>query len=99
MAREKKQDVITIRVSDDYKTTLKQKAKDVGMDLSKYVINCINSNRTNIIHDGDILISEIYNLNTQLQKLSSHKELPIQELQDSLSKAISKLNTLANEDK
>ncbi|WP_026759968.1 plasmid mobilization protein [Selenomonas ruminantium] len=98
MAREKKQGVITIRVSDDYKNNLKQKAKDVGMDLSKYVINCINSNRTNVIHDGDILIAEIYNLNEQLQKLTLYKSLPIQELQNSLSNAISKLNTLANKD-
>lgn len=98
MAKQKKQEVITIRVSNDYKDHLKQKAKSVGMDLSKYVINCINTNKTNIIHDGDILISEIYNLNAQLQKLSTYKELPIQELQNSLSDAISKLNTLANED-
>lgn len=68
------------------------------MDLSKYVINCINSNRTNVIHDGDILIAEIYNLNEQLQKLTLYKSLPIQELQNSLSNAISKLNTLANKD-
>ncbi len=98
MAREKKQGVITIRVSNDYKNNLKQKAKDVGMDLSKYVINCVNSNRTNVIHDGDILISEIYNLNEQLQKLIPYKELPIQELQNSISKAISNLNNLANKD-
>lgn len=97
MARQSKEDIINIRVSKDYKNKIKQKATESSMTLSRYIINCINTNKTNVIHNGDILISEIYNLNTQLQKLNRHKELPVQELQNALSKAISKLNNLANE--
>lgn len=97
MARENKQDIINIRVSKDYKDKLKQKADESNMTVSRYVINCIDKNRTNIIHDGDLLISEVCTLNTQLQKLSNRKELPIQELQNTISLAISKLNDLATE--
>ena len=97
MTRENKQDIINIRVSKDYKDKLKQKADESNMTVSRYVINCIDKNRTNIIHDGDLLISEVCTLNTQLQKLSNRKELPIQELQNTISLAISKLNDLATE--
>ena len=98
MARGNKQDIINIRVSKDYKDKLKQKADESNMTVSRYVINCIDKNRTNIIHDGDLLISEVCTLNTQLQKLSNRKELPIQELQNTISLAISKLNDLATEE-
>ena len=98
MTRENKQDIINIRVSKDYKDKLKQKADESNMIVSRYVINCIDKNRTNIIHDGDLLISEVCTLNTQLQKLSNRKELPIQELQNTISLAISKLNDLATEE-
>ena len=97
MARQNKQDIINIRVSKDYKDRLKQKADESSMTVSRYVINCIDRNRTNIIHDGDILISEVCTLNAQLQKLINHKDLPVKELQSAISAAISKLNDLANE--
>ena len=97
MARQNKQDIINIRVSKDYKDRLKQKADESSMTVSRYVINCIDKNRTNIIHDGDILISEVCTLNAQLQKLINHNELPVKELQNTISAAISKLNDLANE--
>ena len=97
MTKQNKQDIINIRVSKDYKEKLKQKADASCMSLSKYIINCIDTNQTNIIHDGDILISEIYTLNSKLQELSINKELPVQELQNTLTIAISKLNNLVNE--
>ena len=97
MARQNKQDIINIRVSKDYKDRLKQKADESSMTISRYVINCIDRNRTNIIHDGDVLISEVCTLNAQLQKLSNRKGLPVKELQNAISAAISKLNDLANE--
>ena len=68
-----------------------------SMSVSRYVINCIDKNRTNIIHNGDVLISEVCTLNAQLQKLSNRKELPVKEIQNAISTAISKLNDLANE--
>jgi len=97
MTKQNKQDIINIRVSKDYKNKLKQKADASSMSLSKYIINCIDTNQTNIIHDGDILISELYTLNSKLRELSTNKELPIQELQNTLTIAISKLNNLATE--
>ena len=84
MARQSKEDIINIRVSKDYKNKIKRKANESSMTLSRYVINCINTNQTNVIHNGDILISEIYALNTQLRKFNDHKELPVQELQNAL---------------
>ena len=97
MARQNKQDIINIRVSKDYKDRLKQKADESSMSVSRYVINCIDKNRTNIIHNGDVLISEVCTLNAQLQKLGNRKELPVKELQNAISTVISKLNDLANE--
>lgn len=83
---------INIRVTRERKKQIKENAEQLGMSISSYIDYLESHQQVVELSYGKELMQEVYDLNNQLNKLDKYPLLPIQELRDTISQSIKKIN-------
>ena len=87
-----KNDVMSIRVTKEDKAKYLTEAAGYGMNLSEYVIYLLNHKAVNIVAGGSEIAKAMYDLNYTLNKSEADSEVSVDELRDSISMCVSKMN-------
>lgn len=87
-----KNQIINIRVTRERKKQIKENAEQLGMSISSYIDYLESHQQVVELSYGKKLMQEVYDLNNQLNKLDKYPLLPIQELRDTISQSIKKIN-------
>lgn len=87
-----KDQVINIRVTRERKNQIKENAEHLGMSISSYIDYLESHQQVIELSYGKELMQEVYHLNNQLNELSKYPLLPVQELRDTISQGIKKIN-------
>lgn len=83
---------INLRVSKEDKLRYAQEAKQLGLDLSKYIMHLLNHKQVKVIEGGKELADAIYNLNNTLNKCISYPSIPVAKIREAVSNDIDRLN-------
>lgn len=87
-----KNDVMSIRVTKEDKAKYLTEAADYGMNLSEYVIYLLNHKSVNIVAGGSEIVKAMYDLNCTLNKSEADSNVSVDELRNSISMCVSKMN-------
>ena len=87
-----KNDVMSIRVTKEDKAKYLTEAAGYGMNLSEYVIYLLKHKAVNIVAGGSEIAKAMYDLNCTLNKSEADSEVSVDELRDSISMCVSKMN-------
>ena len=82
-----KDDNIHFRVTSLQKEQITQKAEELGMPVSGFLLNLVEQDKIKII-DGKALAAEVYKLNRKLDLLEKYPAIPVQEIRDVVSQGI-----------
>ena len=88
----KKDSVINFRVSQKQKMSIQSDAMKYGMNVAEYLLYLVQHKNVIVISGGKELAEAIYDLNRMLDKYETLSFIPVQELRDSVSKGIEKIN-------
>lgn len=89
----RKTETINLRVSKERKEEIRKAAKAIGMDMSKYLIHQATHGKIVVVSGGKELAMEIYELNQRLNRLEKFPFVNVQELRDTLSDGIARINS------
>ena len=92
MRKPAKNSNINIRISDADKLKYAQEAKNLGMDLSKYIIHLLEHKEVRIIEGGKELAHAIYDLNNMLNKCVDYPSIPVTKIREAVSNDVERLN-------
>ena len=91
MSSTNKTEIINIRVSKEQKDLIRKTAKNLGMNVSKYLMHLVIHGSVVMVDGGKELAMEMYKLNQHLNHIEKHSFLDVQELRDTVSNGIEKI--------
>lgn len=92
-----KDQIINLRVTTEQKEAIKQKAEGLGLKVSEYLLASLEHQSVNIVDGGKELAQEVYRLNRNLEHFLKYPFVPVQELRDTVSQGIQKINDAMKE--
>lgn len=97
MSKNKKQSSIHLRISEDDKTVINQKAQELGYNLSRYLIEVGKNPNVTYLREGAGILKEMVNLNAILSACSKTDYIPVTEIRTTIKKVLNKLNEAIGE--
>lgn len=95
----KKDSFITLRVSAKEKDKYVNEADGLGMGLSEYVLYLLRHGKINVIEGGSEIAQAMYSLNDTLNKCVLYPNIPVQRINASIAKNLSRMNDFLNNDR
>lgn len=92
-----KNQIINLRVTTEQKEEIRKRAESLGLTVSDYIIGSLGKTSINVVDGGKELAKEVYRLNRNLEHYQKYPFIRVQELQDTVSHGIQKLNNLMKE--
>ena len=92
-----KNQIINLRVSSKQKELIKKKAESLGLKVSEYLLASIEHQSINVVDGGKELAQELFRLNKNLEQFTKYPFVPVQELRDTVSQGIQKINAAMKE--
>lgn len=92
MRKTAKNSNINIRISNEDKLKYVQEAKNLGMDLSKYIMYLLAHKEVRIIEGGKELAHALYDLNNTLNKCVNSPSIPVTKIREAVSNDVKRLN-------
>lgn len=86
--KSRKTDIINLRVSPEEKQKFSADAKNLGLNLSEYVLHLLRHGEIRKIEGGTELAREVHHLNCKLNDFEKYPFVPVQELRDAVSNGI-----------
>ena len=87
-----KNDVITVRVSEQDKARYSAEAQNYGMNLSEYILYVLNHKTIKVIEGGVNIANAMYDLNCTMSKYHKSEEVPVEELKNAMTTCVDKMN-------
>ncbi len=98
--REKKKtkdSFITVRISSAEKDIYLNEAENLGMGLSEFVLYLLRHRKINVIEGGSEIAHAMYNLNDTLNKCARYPQIPVQNINRSISENLNRINNFLND--
>lgn len=98
--REKKKtkdSFITVRISSAEKDIYLNEAENLGMGLSEFVLYLLRHRKINVIEGGSEIAHAMYNLNDTLNKCARYPQIPVQNINRSISEDLNRINNFLND--
>lgn len=99
-SREKKKtkdSFITVRISSAEKDIYLNESENLGMGLSEFVLYLLRHRKINVIEGGSEIAHAMYNLNDTLNKCARYPQIPVQNINRSISEDLNRMNNFLNE--
>lgn len=90
--RRKKTTIINFRVTEQQKQKIQKDAKALDMSVTQYLSHIAEHHSVVIVPGGKELAEAVYHLNSALAKWERYPCIPIQDLQDTVSRGINRIN-------
>lgn len=97
--KNKKDSFITLRVSTAEKERYVKEADGVGMGLSEYVLYLLRHGKIHTIEGGTEIAQAMYSLNDTLNKCVLYPHIPVQRINASIAKDLTRMNDFLNNDR
>lgn len=92
-----KDQIINLRVSGKQKEQIKKKAETLGLNVSEYLLATVENQSINVVAGGRELAQELFRLNKNLEHFMQYPFVQVQELRDTVSQGIQKINDAMKE--